>query len=378
MGDDLRIRDGKATLLQVPVGAARAGNENLAPRGVRSALLLQVRTEAGIEGSAYVNLLGNAPDGVITVLRRSVLPLLEGTDAADPEAVWPDLFATTRRAWWDREAACRAAALADAALWDVAARARGVPLHVLWGVAPGASLPAVVMAPTWTHGQDDAAAVAVVASFAAAGLGGAKLKVGATSPLGWRADAARVAAIRAAVGPEFLLMADANQAWSLGEAVRFADAVAALDLAWIEEPCHWEDDHQWLAELRRRTAVPVAAGQSELTEAGCRRLIEAGAVDVCNLDPAVAGATAWRRMAALAGARGVGVVCHLEPQLALQLAPAFPWARHIEILPPEADPFLPHLLAEPPTPRSGRIGPTSAPGWGLAPDPDFVRRHTAR
>jgi L-alanine-DL-glutamate epimerase-like enolase superfamily enzyme len=140
-------------------------------------------------------------------------------------------------------------------------------------------------------------------SYRRAGMAGCKFKVGGLTP---EDDARRVEAARRAAGSDFVLAVDANCAWSVDDAVRFARLVEPFDIAWFEEPCHWYDDAAMMARVRAATRIPVTAGQSEITSHGVRRLLDAGVVDLVNVDASeCGGVTEWRRAAALAQAAGV-------------------------------------------------------------------------
>ena len=66
-----------------------------------------------------------------------------------------------------------------------------------------------------------------------------------------------------------------------------------------------------MAEVRRRTTIPINAGQSEISSHGVRRLIEAGAVDIVNFDASEGGGVSeWRRAAALCAVHGVEMAHH--------------------------------------------------------------------
>jgi D-galactarolactone cycloisomerase len=125
------------------------------------------------------------------------------------------------------------------------------------------------------------------------------------------ADAERVAACRAGVGPDWIIAVDANRGWPTAEAVKFTRLVEQYDIRWFEEPCHWYDDAFAMAEVRRRTTIPINAGQSEISSHGVRRLIEAGAVDIVNFDASEGGGVSeWRRAAALCAVHGVEMAHH--------------------------------------------------------------------
>jgi L-alanine-DL-glutamate epimerase-like enolase superfamily enzyme len=130
-------------------------------------------------------------------------------------------------------AACRevavlpqAVAAIDLALWDLAARRAGVPV---WRLLGAVEPPPVAV--NWTIGATDRAGAAREAARARAdGYGCVKVKVGVGD------DAGRLAAVRAATGPELALRIDANGAWSVAEAKAALRALAPLGLELCEEP----------------------------------------------------------------------------------------------------------------------------------------------
>ena len=74
-------------------------------------------------------------------------------------------------------------------------------------------------------------------------------------------DVARIAAVREAVGDDWDIMVDANQGFSVPEAIRRARAFEPLDIAWLEEPIHADDVHAH-RRLSASTTVPIAVGES--------------------------------------------------------------------------------------------------------------------
>lgn len=95
-------------------------------------------------------------------------------------------------------------------------------------------------------------------------------------------DAARVRAIREAVGPDYPLIADANQGWDVLRAVRFARLVESCGLALLEQPVP-PDDIDGLAEVRRTAGLRLSADESVHTLAQAKHLIEKKAVDVFSI-----------------------------------------------------------------------------------------------
>jgi o-succinylbenzoate synthase len=138
-----------------------------------------------------------------------------------------------------------------------------------------------------------------------AGYSCLKLKVGLPD------DVERVAAVRAAIGPWPALRIDANCAWTANEAVAALEILAAFDLQLVEQPCATLEE---LAEVRRRSPVPVAADESVATAEDVVAAAQLGACDIVNVKLAACGGWAGARDT-LRAARAHG----LEPFLSSTL-----------------------------------------------------------
>ena len=207
------------------------------------------------------------------------------------------------------------------------------------------------------------------------GLAGCKLKVGGATP---EEDAKRFRIARQAGGDDFVLMADANQGYSLEDAKRFCRLVDGLNPRWFEEPCRWYNDRRAMRDVRLATGVPVAAGQSELSRVGARDLMIEGSIDVCNFDASWGGGpTEWRRVAGTAMAFGVEMAHHEEPQISAHLLASIPHGTYVECFHPERDPLFWELIANRPTIRNGVYPVPQGPGFGLVLDESTIRRYAA-
>ena len=143
----------------------------------------------------------------------------------------------------------QALAAIDMALWDRAGRRAGKPIAALL-----TDMPAELVQVNATLTALDRAGVAEQAAAAAReGYGAIKLKVGVGD------DAGRVAAARAAAGPQIALRLDANGAWSVEQAVRAIEALSPAGLELVEEPTH---GLQAVREVRERVAVRVAIDET--------------------------------------------------------------------------------------------------------------------
>jgi L-alanine-DL-glutamate epimerase-like enolase superfamily enzyme len=185
----------------------------------------------------------------------------------------------------------QALAAIDLALWDRAGQRAGRPVAELLTDDP---LDAVPVNAT-VDAADRAGAATACAQAAAAGFSCVKLKVGVGD------DAGRVAAARAAGGPQLELRLDANGAWEVEEAVRTIEALAPAGLELVEEPVHGT---RALREVRDRVPVRIAMDETG-DEPGA---VASGAADaVCLKVARRGGISGLLATAALAQATGAEV-----------------------------------------------------------------------
>ena len=192
------------------------------------------------------------------------------------------------------------------ALADAAARDAGRSLaERLANEADVDASPAAAVPVNATVGDGSPAETVAAATQAVdEGFDCLKLKVGARDV---DEDVERVRSVREAVGDAVSLRADANGAWDREAARRALDALAAFDLAYVEQPLP-ADDLDGLAALRgeaRGGAVPVAADES-VAARGVDAVLEADAADAVVLKPMALGGPD-RALSAALRARSAGV-----------------------------------------------------------------------
>ncbi|TQL45031.1 L-alanine-DL-glutamate epimerase-like enolase superfamily enzyme [Homoserinimonas aerilata] len=338
----------------------------------RCAIVTRIHTDAGIVGECFLGNDDELQPRIIAMIRDELEPLLIGRRIVAIDEAWDATRASTVPFLRDRRIALRAQACVDAAMHDALGKIAGLPINVMWGAAKQ-RIPVFALGGYYRAEDDLGALHDEVAELRDFGIGGLKIKVGKKSP---REDARRVAAARDAAGADFVIAADANQGWSRQEALEFTRLVDGLDLAWFEEPCRWENDRQDMAVVRSRGGIPIAAGQSELSRFGCRELLLADAIDMCNFDAYWGGGPSeWRRVAALASAFGVTALQHIEPQIGLMMAAGVPNSTLAEVFLPWRDPFFYRLIADMPERpfRDGFSELPTGPGWGFRFDEDYLR-----
>ena len=236
--------------------------------------LVRIRTRDGAEGwgegTADPNVTGETWGGVTETLHRDLAPALLGRDARDREAAMHALDARV-------EGAPTAKAAIDIALHDLVARSLGIPL---WQLLGGRAREALQISRVISMAEPAAMAESAM-RHVAAGFRTVKAKVGdAANP---RLDAERVAAIRAAIGPDIAIKVDVNQGWrSPGVAIGAIRAMAASLPAYVEQPVLWWD-LEGLAEVRRQTGVIIMVDEGCHGPRDMLRVASLRAADLVNI-----------------------------------------------------------------------------------------------
>ena len=164
----------------------------------------------------------------------------------------------------------------------------------------------------------------------AQGFRGSKIKIGSEHISD---DAARLDAVRNAVGNRYEIMTDANQGFHLSEAIRRAQMLQEHGVAWFEEPLPADDIGAHL-ELSRRSSVPIAVGESLYSASQFKDYLQQGACSIVQVDVArIGGITPWLKVAHLAEAYNVMVCPHFLMELHVSLVCAIPNAKWLEYIP---------------------------------------------
>lgn len=366
----LRIQRIEVIPVRVPLDRVFAGS-HYSMRN-RCTIITRIYTSEGLTGECYNGDADAEQPLIVGIIEREIAPRLVGLSGWNVQRCWEVMFDLTRDILRDRAPVLQAMACVDSALMDLIGKAVGTPLRRLWGGYRD-ELPLIAIAGYYS---DDPRAIEQDAqSFRDLGLAGCKFKVGGRSPA---EDAERVRELRNLMGPDFVIAADANQGYSVEEAVQFARLSRDCGLVWFEEPCVWSNDRLAMRDVRYTAGVRIAAGQSETSVAGARDLMVAGAIDVCNFDASWGGGpTPWLSVAGMASAFGVKMGHHEEPQIAAQLLSAIPHGTYLECFVPERDPIFWGMIANRGPIVDGRYQLNFDPGWGLTLDQDFVRRYRA-
>lgn len=270
---------------------------------VRASCLVEVITDDGIVG--WGECFGPAEPNR-AIIESVFAPILQGGDPRDRVALW-DLMYNRSREWGRKGSSITALSGVEIALWDIAGKAAGLPVHRLLGGGVdgpvGAYASAFYYAGPWDGDVEGEAKLLLDKGFCSF-----KMKVGA-GPVD--ADVERVRRVRSAIGADARLAVDANRGFTPAEAIRFGRAVADCDLWFFEEPVLPEDLAGY-REVRAALDVPIAGGESEFTRWGFREFLDQRPVDIVQPDATVCGGLREILLiAGMASAHGITTYPHL-------------------------------------------------------------------
>jgi len=265
--------------------------------------VVKVSTDEGIVGWGE----GYGPAEVVRSAIDFFAPLIAGRDPLQGEVLWNEMY---RRALdYARKGVMLSAISAiDIALWDIRGKALGQSVSTLLGGRFREKVEVYATGLYFTHtpGNMQAKLTEEALLYKSQGYRAVKMKVG----LGIRTDIENVTAVRKAIGDDMELMVDSNHAYVFREALELALALEPLNIHWFEEPLA-PDDYDGYRELRRRTTIPLAAGECEFLRVGFRQLLEGKCVDFIQPETCTAGGiTEAKKIADLAYAHYVEMTPH--------------------------------------------------------------------
>ena len=264
---------------------------------------------------------------------------------------------------------CFALSGLDIALWDIAGKAAGAPLHRLLGGAARDSVPAYASLLKY---RDPPLVARLVGAALEEGYERIKLHESTPPP---------VAAARRAAGADVPIMLDVNCVWSPAEARRMAGELEESDLHWLEEPLWPPENVDALAELRAVAESPSPAAKTPAPRGNsppCSR--PKRSITRSPASPRSAGVSEFRKITTLAERANISLAPH-SPYFGpgflatLQLLAADSSVEAIERFYVTLDD---DLYGGALTPRNGAIAVPDGPGLGLEPNPDFIEKWRER
>ncbi|HEU4421265.1 MAG TPA: enolase C-terminal domain-like protein [Pilimelia sp.] len=409
--------------IRFPTSKGRHGSDAMNPDPDYSAAYLIMRTEdpAAPDGHGFAFTIGRGNE-ICCAAIRALEPYLVGQDVttviADIGEFCRRLTRDSQLRWLGPEKGAMHLATAAVvnALWDLAAKLAGVPLWRLLSAMPPDQIvdlvdwryltdaltpdeardllkaampdrgartarlleegyPAYTTTPGWL-GYDDDKVVRLSREAVADGFGLIKMKVGADVA----DDVRRMRAARAAVGPDVRIAVDANQVWGVAEAIDWMRALAPYDPWWIEEPTS-PDDVLGHAAIRRAIApIRVATGEHAANRVMFKQLLQAGAIDVVQIDACrVAGVTENIAILLLAAKYGVPVCPHAGGVGLCELVQHLAFFDYVAVsgtLDSRVIEYVDHLhehFVEPVVISNGRYMAPTVPGFSSEMRPESLR-----
>lgn len=265
--------------------------------GAMSAGVVEVILEDGAVGYGFMG--GARARAGAALLEDQLSGLVIGKSVYETELIQEQLIRASVFYGRGGLAQCVISAI-DIALWDAQGKLLNQPVYNLLGGKTRDRLRA------YYTGND----VDAVKEF---GIGGMKIPIPygpAHGIEGMRKNEAVIAKAKEALGSERFIALDIYMAWDVPYTLRMYDRLRDYGIAWLEEPVA-PGDYDGYKQIRQAVDIMVTGGEHEYTLEGFRRLIEEGCVDIVQPDIYRAGGpTALRKIAALAKAHHIKLICH--------------------------------------------------------------------
>jgi len=278
----------------------------------------------------------------------------------------------------------RGAASVEIALWDLIGKAANQPLYKLWGGVQDRVIPYASQLRLSTIEER------VLQAQRLKGEGWKAIKLRNRFPT-VKEDIRLVEQLRKAVGDDYMIMCDANQAnpastnflqpgtkWDFERAVTCARAYQEMKVFWLEEPLpRYDFDH--IAELNKLVEIPIAGGEANHGLHEFRTLLDRGAYDIIQPEVMTEGPTMMRKAAVLAESMNKLCIPHVGNQLgnicSMHLVAAWPNSPVFEIFndPPSSEMRYSNGIYEnPPVFKDGYLIMPDAPGLGVTIRKDLI------
>lgn len=361
---DVKITSIKATIHNVSVKVPLLDKQM-----VQQIVFVEIATDAGIIGYGLTGDLQTS--GVREFINQQLAPFLKGKSALDTEARWQEMFLTFNPRYQTGTFSSAVSAI-DIALWDIKGKHLKMPV---WRLLGGTKkiVPAYITFGLLQFDRDQL--VEFARRFLADGQNKFKMVVAIDNGENIAEDAARVGAVREAIGANCDLMIDGNYLFSMNRALQLAKRVEPYNLTWFEEPI-FGNDARLLSQLRQRCSVPISAGQNEGSRFRHLELLRYAAIDILQPNVCyVGGYTEGMKVAALAQAYNILIADGggwPHHNMHLQAAASNGWRVEFHYLMWQTGNII---YRNPPQPVKGNVTLTDDPGLGLEPNREALKEY---
>jgi L-alanine-DL-glutamate epimerase-like enolase superfamily enzyme len=369
--DEIRITAVEPFLLHVPVTGKHIADSmhSVTHWGMPGVV---IHTDAGLCGYGYTGTHAHLQSDLLITgcISKVYAPLLMGAAIHDVLALWKKMYHFPPAQWVGRAGITHLALAAlDIALWDLKAKAAGLPLWRLMGGARPEGIAAYNTDGGWLSLSKTQLVDNCRRSVEEQGFQALKVKIGLPSA---HEDIARVQAVRRAIGPDVRIMVDANGRCDLPSAIELGRGFEELEIAWFEEPM-WYEDVEGHRQLAHSIATPIALGEQLYSLDAFAAFFRANALHYAQPDATrLGGISEWWQVADLALAHRLPVAPHAGDmmQVHLQMALAHPACVVVEYIP-----WTLECFREPARVKDGRFAPPELPGAGTELRTDALSRY---
>jgi L-alanine-DL-glutamate epimerase-like enolase superfamily enzyme len=327
--------------------------------------LVAIETDAGLTGHAFLGSSNRGANFDAASLIKYLKPLVIGQNPLDRESIYQKMWPR------NRNTTLRCIGAVDVALWDLAGKIAGLPIHRLLGSYRD-SVPAYASSEVLPSKE---AYAEEAARIKAAGFHGYKMH----PPAVWQEDIEICRHVRKAVGDGYRLMLDSTWSYNYVEALRVGRALEELEFYWFEDPLDADDITNYV-KLRQKLDIPIMA--TEYSPGGFQAFapwVTMQATDFLRGDVAVKGGiTALLKIAHLAEAFHMNLEVHhggnsLNNVANLHVIYAIPNSEYFEVLLPDATQKY-GLAEDLVVGRDGLVRLPDGPGLGARIDLELIER----
>ncbi|MEM1680509.1 MAG: mandelate racemase/muconate lactonizing enzyme family protein [Sulfolobales archaeon] len=290
--------------------------KELSAVGIRSKyymLLVEVGSDDGLVGWGEA-LVREVPTAHAEIVEKLLSPIILGQNPLAIEELWQRMFASLKTRGHFGGFFIEALSGVDIALWDLAGKSLGIPVHQLLRGPTMDRVKAYASSVYW-HYMDRLSPESVakeVLRLRSEGFDQVKIKIGMEKiERGSLKVRDILKAVRDHVGYDVGIMVDANSAYTVNEALRVGRDLERYEVIWFEEPLS-PNNIEGYAELRRKLDVMIAGGESLFTKYQFMEYVRRKALDVLQPDIArVGGITEFMKIVAIAEAEGLLIAPHV-------------------------------------------------------------------